>query len=66
MTCEALAENHYKGNKLIDILSQNIMRKQTYNGSWISPGPTANTGILCIQSNSTYRTKYTIHTYLLV
>jgi hypothetical protein len=34
----ALAENNYKSDKLLDILSQNIMRKQSYNGSWFSPG----------------------------
>jgi N-acyl-D-amino-acid deacylase len=34
----ALTENNYKGDKLIDVLSQNIMRKQTYSGSWFSPG----------------------------
>lgn len=34
----ALTENNFKGDKLIDILSLNIMRKQTYNGSWYSIG----------------------------
>lgn len=34
----ALKENNFKSDKLIDILSRNIMRKQTFNGSWFSPG----------------------------
>lgn len=34
----ALKENNFKSDKLIDILSQNIMRRQTPNGSWFSPG----------------------------
>jgi N-acyl-D-amino-acid deacylase len=34
----ALSANNYKSDKMIDILSQNIMRRQTYNGSWFSPG----------------------------
>jgi hypothetical protein len=34
----ALKENNIKSNKLIDIISQNIMYRQTYNGSWFNPG----------------------------
>ena len=34
----ALSANHYKSNKTIELLAQNIMRKQYYDGSWVSPG----------------------------
>ncbi len=34
----ALTSSQYKTNKAIDLLARNIMRKQTYDGSWISPG----------------------------
>ena len=34
----ALSSSHYKPNKTIDLLARNIMRKQTYDGSWVSPG----------------------------
>ncbi len=34
----ALSANHYKSNKMIELLAQNIMRKQSYDGSWVSPG----------------------------
>lgn len=33
----ALSSRHYKTNKTIDLLARNIMRKQTYDGSWLSP-----------------------------
>jgi len=32
----ALSANNYKSNKMIELLAQNIMLKQTYNGSWVS------------------------------
>jgi N-acyl-D-amino-acid deacylase len=34
----ALKENNFRGNKMIDILSKNIMRMQMGDGSWFSPG----------------------------
>ena len=34
----ALSSSHYKATKSIDLLARNIMRKQTYDGSWVSPG----------------------------
>ena len=34
----ALAEVKYRGDKMIQIISQNIMRKQGFDGSWQSPG----------------------------
>ncbi len=34
----ALSSRNYKTNKTIDLLARNIMRKQTYDGSWLSPG----------------------------
>jgi hypothetical protein len=35
----ALSANQYKSNKTIQLLAQNIMRKQSYDGRWVSPGP---------------------------
>jgi len=34
----ALAASHSKTSKTIDLLARNIMRKQMYDGSWVSPG----------------------------
>lgn len=34
----ALAEANYKSDKMLDLLSQNVMRRQSWNGSWFSPG----------------------------
>jgi len=34
----ALAANKYKSNKMIELLARNIMRKQGYDGSWVSVG----------------------------
>jgi hypothetical protein len=34
----ALSTNHYKANKTIQLLAIDIMRKQTLDGSWMSPG----------------------------
>jgi hypothetical protein len=34
----ALSANRYKGSKTIELLARNIMRKQMYDGSWVSPG----------------------------
>ncbi|MEP7232080.1 MAG: hypothetical protein ABI691_17590 [Ginsengibacter sp.] len=34
----ALAEAKYKSDKMLDLLSQNVMRRQSWNGSWFSPG----------------------------
>ncbi len=34
----ALSSNHYKANKTIQLLAIDIMRKQTLDGSWMSPG----------------------------
>jgi len=34
----ALSSRHYKTTTTIDLLARNIMRKQTYDGSWLSPG----------------------------
>ena len=33
----ALSANHYEKNKTIELLAQNIMRRQTNAGSWVSP-----------------------------
>ncbi|MEP7373995.1 MAG: prenyltransferase/squalene oxidase repeat-containing protein [Chitinophagaceae bacterium] len=33
-----LSASHYKSDKLIELISRNIMRKQGYDGSWVSPG----------------------------
>jgi len=33
-----LSAIQYKSNKVIELLARNIMRKQSYNGSWVSPG----------------------------
>jgi hypothetical protein len=34
----ALSSNHFKANKTIQLLAIDIMRKQTLDGSWMSPG----------------------------
>jgi len=34
----ALSANKYKSNKMIELLARNIMRKQSYDGSWVSVG----------------------------
>jgi hypothetical protein len=34
----ALSLNHYKANKVVQLLAIDIMRKQTLDGSWMSPG----------------------------
>jgi N-acyl-D-amino-acid deacylase len=34
----ALKENNFKGDKMIDILSKNIMHMQMRDGNWFSPG----------------------------
>lgn len=34
----ALSANKYKRNKMIELLARNIMRKQSYDGSWVSVG----------------------------
>jgi hypothetical protein len=34
----ALSASHSKTNKTLDLLARNIMRKQMYDGSWVSPG----------------------------
>ena len=34
----ALTAIGYKSNKSVELLARNIMRKQTYDGSWTSPG----------------------------
>lgn len=33
-----LGASHYKNNKMIGLLAKNMMRTQTYNGSWVSVG----------------------------
>jgi len=33
-----LSSIRYKSDKVIELLARNIMRKQSYNGSWVSPG----------------------------
>ncbi|MEP6951867.1 MAG: prenyltransferase/squalene oxidase repeat-containing protein [Ginsengibacter sp.] len=33
-----LASSHYKSSKTIELLTQNIMRKQSYEGNWVSIG----------------------------
>ena len=35
----ALWANKYKSNKLIEMLVKNLMQRQTYEGSWVSPNP---------------------------
>ena len=35
----ALSANHYKTNKTITLIIENIMHRQTGNGSWVSPNP---------------------------
>ncbi|TMI94302.1 MAG: hypothetical protein E6H08_09180 [Bacteroidetes bacterium] len=35
----ALWANKYKSNKLIEMLVKNLMQRQTYDGSWVSPNP---------------------------
>ena len=60
----ALAENNYKSDKLIDVLSRNLMRKQTYNGSWFSLGQRPPLEYYAFKCNSTCRKKYTKHTCL--
>ena len=35
----ALKANHYKSNKLIEMLVKNLMQRQIYDGSWVSPNP---------------------------
>jgi len=35
----ALWANKYKSNKLIEMLVKNLMQRQIYNGSWVSPNP---------------------------
>jgi hypothetical protein len=35
----ALWANEYKSNKLIDMLVKNLMQRQLYDGSWVSPNP---------------------------
>ena len=35
----ALWANHYKSNKLIEMLVKNLMQRQTAEGSWVSPNP---------------------------
>jgi acid phosphatase family membrane protein YuiD len=35
----ALSENHYKSNKLIELLVKNLMQRQTKEGCWVSPNP---------------------------
>ncbi len=34
----ALSANHFKANKIIEMLAIDIMHKQTLDGSWMSPG----------------------------
>ena len=34
----ALSANKYKSDKMIELLARNIMRKQSYDGSWVSVG----------------------------
>ena len=35
----ALWANKYKSNKLIEMLVKNLMQRQIYDGSWVSPNP---------------------------
>jgi len=35
----ALWANRYKSNKLIEMLVKNLMQRQIYDGSWVSPNP---------------------------
>ena len=35
----ALWANEYKSNKLIEMLVKNLMQRQVYDGSWVSPNP---------------------------
>ena len=35
----ALWANHYKSNKLIEMLVKNLMQRQTSKGCWVSPNP---------------------------
>ena len=35
----ALWANNYKSNKLIEMLVKNLMQRQIYDGSWVSPNP---------------------------
>ena len=35
----ALWADHYKSNKLIEMLVKNLMQRQTAEGSWVSPNP---------------------------
>lgn len=35
----ALWANNYKSNKPIEMLVKNLMQRQTYEGSWVSPNP---------------------------
>src|SRR5436190_4346871 len=35
----ALWAKKYKSNKLIEMLVKNLMQRQTYDGSWVSPNP---------------------------
>jgi hypothetical protein len=35
----ALSANHYKPNKTISLIANNILQRQTVNGSWVYPNP---------------------------
>jgi hypothetical protein len=35
----ALSANHYRSNKLVELLVKNLMQRQTKEGCWVSPNP---------------------------